>query len=214
MDKPDPNQEWVKKGDEPDRDRTPSPEEEELRSAAREAWPHALAHARRQLAGKGLGLDDAAIAREVWEGVVRSASKALKRKGFAHKAIQDMQSYLIAGFHHRFNRVLKREHRRLQAIRYVPSAADLDRIASASDTQWVSDLERAITVKEIIAHMDEWTRKVWSARQYGYSWKEIAKHLGLSEQQAKMRFRYGLEKTKNRLIEQLRVRKATPSGEH
>lgn len=211
MDKPDPYGDWAIRGDEPDRNGTVSPEEEELRNAAREAWPHVLAHARRHLAGKGLGLDETAIAREVWEGVVRSASKALKRKGFAPKAIQDMQSYLIAGFHHRFNRVLKREHKRLQTIRYVPSPADLDRIASASDTQWVSDLERAITVREIIAHMDDWTRKVWGARQYGYSWKEIAKRLGLSEEQAKKRFRYGLEKTKNRLIEHLRKREPSPS---
>jgi hypothetical protein len=39
--------------------------------------------------------------------------------------------------------------------------------------------------------MDEWTRKVWAARQYGYSWHEIAEHFGLTEPQAKLRFRYG-----------------------
>ena len=213
MDKRDPYGEWAIRGDEPGQNRTSSPEDEALQNAAREAWPHVLAHARRALAGKELGLDDTAVATEVWEGVVQAVSRALKRRGANAESIQDLKSYLIGAFHHRLNRLLKHEHRRLQAIRYVPSSADLDRIASARDAQWVSDLERAITVKEITAHMDDWTRKVWGARQYGYSWKEIAKHLGLSEQQAKMRFRYGLEKTKNRLIEQLRLRKPNSPGE-
>ncbi len=213
MDKPDPYGEWAIRGDEPDQNRTSSPEEEAVRNAAREAWPHVLAHARRELAGKGFGLDGTAVAAEVWERVVRSVSKALKRKGAGPGAIRDLQAYLMTAFRHRFNRVLKSEYRRLKTIRFVPTTAALDRMAGAQDTQWVSDLERVITVKEIVAHMDDWTRKVWAARQYGYSWKEIARHLGLSEPQAKMRFRYGLEKTRNRLIERLRRRKPGPPGE-
>jgi RNA polymerase sigma factor (sigma-70 family) len=213
MDKPDPYGEWLIRGNEPTDEKTLSPAEEDLRKAAREAWPRVLAHTRRELAGKGLGLDATALAADVWEGVFRAVSRALKRKGVGHAPIQDLPSYLIAAFHRRLNRVLKRERRRLETIRYVPSTADLDRMASARDTQWVSDLERAITVKEITGHMDEWTRKVWGARQYGYSWKEIARHLGMTEQQAKMRFRYGLEKTRDRLIELLRRGKPTPPGQ-
>jgi DNA-directed RNA polymerase specialized sigma24 family protein len=56
-------------------------------------------------------------------------------------------------------------------------------------------------VKEIAAQMDEWTRQVWEARQVGYSWKEIADHLGQNEQSTKMKFRYGLEKTRRRLAD-------------
>jgi len=110
-------------------------------------------------------------------------------------------------FHHRFNRVLKREQKRLETIELVSSTLDLERIESAQDTEWVSELERALTVKQIISHMDEWTRRVWGARQYGYSWKEISGRLGLSEQQAKMRFQRGLEKTRDRLTNLLRERK-------
>ena len=47
--------------------------------------------------------------------------------------------------------------------------------------------------------MDEWTRKVWAARQYGYSWKEIATPLGLTEHQVKLRFRYAIGKLRARL---------------
>ena len=41
--------------------------------------------------------------------------------------------------------------------------------------------------------------EVWAARQYGYSWREIAEHMGLSEHQAKLRFRYALRKLAARL---------------
>jgi RNA polymerase sigma factor (sigma-70 family) len=213
MDNPDPYGEWVIRGNEPAEQKASFPWEQALQNAAREAWPHVLAYARRELSKMGLGLDETAVAGEVWEGVVKAVSRALMRRGANVDSTQDLQPYLIRAFHHRFNRFLKPERRRLQTIRYVPSTADLDRMASARDTRWVSDLERAITVKEIIAYMDDWTRKVWGARQYGYSWKEIAKRLGLSEQQAKMRFRYGLEKTKKLVVELLRAQKPAPPDE-
>jgi len=47
--------------------------------------------------------------------------------------------------------------------------------------------------------MDEWTRKVWAARQYGYSWQEIATQLRLTEPQVKLRFRYAIGKLRARL---------------
>jgi DNA-directed RNA polymerase specialized sigma24 family protein len=77
---------------------------------------------------------------------------------------------------------------------------DFDKIATAQDTRWVSELETAIAVREIIRQMDARTRKIWQARQYGYSWKEISKWLGVTEQQAKMKFRYGLAKTRENLL--------------
>jgi len=54
-------------------------------------------------------------------------------------------------------------------------------------------------LKEAVRNMDEWTRKVWAARQYGYSWKEIATQLGLTEHQVKLRFRYAIGKLRARL---------------
>ena len=60
-------------------------------------------------------------------------------------------------------------------------------------------MEDSIQVKEVVQNMDDWTRKVWIARQYGYSWRETAEHMGLSEHQAKLRFRYALRKLAARL---------------
>jgi len=55
--------------------------------------------------------------------------------------------------------------------------------------------------------MDPWTRKVWQSRQYGYSWKEIAGWLNISEQQAKKKFEYGLEKTRQKILRLLKARR-------
>jgi len=204
--------EWVLLGIQQQRGEQPNVVDEPLLAAARQAWPHVLAHARRKLGEKGLLSDSAVFAAEVWEKVLRAIAKKRQRRPEQH-VVANLESYLIGIFHHRFNRLLEREQRRLSTIELVASTADLEKIESARNIRWVSELERAITIKQIVVHMDEWTRNVWKARQYGYSWKEISKPLGLNVQQAIMRYRYGLEKTRKRLIELLRVRKASPPAD-
>jgi hypothetical protein len=68
------------------------------------------------------------------------------------------------------------------------------------DTTWVEELEKAITVRQIANHMDGWTRKALRAKQYGYSWREIAAWSGLGEEAAKKKFEYGVEKTRQRIL--------------
>jgi len=204
--------EWVLLGIQQQRGEQPNAVDEPLLAAARQAWPHVLAHARRKLGEKGLLSDSTVFAAEVWEKVLRAIAKKRQRRPEQH-VVADLESYLIGIFHHRFNRLLEREQRRLSTIELVASTADLEKIESTRNIRWVSELERAITIKQIVVHMDEWTRNVWKARQYGYSWKEISKPLGLNVQQAIMRYRYGLEKTRKRLIELLRVRKASPPAD-
>lgn len=212
MQKPDPYGEWVLLGRKQEWAENQQPVDEELLAAARAAWPRVLAHARQELGQKGMGAEATALAAEVWEGVLNSVSKALQRKGDSRASIGDLESYLIAAFHHRFNRVLKREQKRHDTIELVSSTLDLERFENARDTRWVSDLEHAISVKQVIVHMDEWTRRVWRARQYGYSWREIAERLGLSERHVRRKFRDGLEKTRDHVIELVRKRK-TSSGD-
>ncbi len=204
--------EWVLLGIQQQSGEQSNAVDEPLLAAARQAWPHVLAHARRKLGEKGLLSDSTVFAAEVWEKVLRAIAKKRQRRPEQH-VVADLESYLIGIFHHRFNRLLEREQRRLSTIELVASTADLEKIESARNIRWVSELERTITIKQIVVHMDEWTRNVWKARQYGYSWKEISKPLGLNVQQAIMRYRYGLEKTRKRLIELLRVRKASPPAD-
>jgi RNA polymerase sigma factor (sigma-70 family) len=170
----------------------------ELIVVARRLWPRIQAHAHRKQPAKNS--DEAlAFASEVWEGVLRSVAKTIHRSNGRNWQIKNMEAYLFGAFDHRFNRALKKERRRLQAIQHLPSSRDLERLRQAHDSKAVRDLEQSIQLKEAVGNMDEWTRKVWAARQYGYSWKEIATQLGLTEPQVKLRFRYAIGKLRARL---------------
>jgi DNA-directed RNA polymerase specialized sigma24 family protein len=212
MEKPDPYGEWVLHKSKEAKGGIPHPVDEQLLAAARAAWPHVLAHAKRQLAQKNSATETEDLAAEVWEGVLKSVSKAVQRKGDSSSAIGDLESYLFAAFHHRFNRVLKIEQNRRDTIELVSSTLEFERIESAQDTTWVEELERAITIRQITNRMDGWTRKVWQAREYGYSWKEIAVWSGLNEQTAKKRFEYGLEKTRRNIVRLLKGGNPHKSG--
>jgi DNA-directed RNA polymerase specialized sigma24 family protein len=200
MEKPDPYGEWVLHQNSDASDSAVQAVDQALVAAARAAWPRVLAHARLELRSKNSEAESEALAAEVWESVLKSVAKALQRKREKGLPVANLEGYLFAAFHHRFNRFLKSEQRRNDAVELVASSMDFDQIASAHDTRWASELETAIAVKEVIRHMDGWTRKIWQARQYGYSWKEISKWLGITEQQAKMKFRYGLGKTRQSVV--------------
>src|SRR5487761_1347928 len=58
--KPDPYSDWVILGSKHGHDKPSYPIDEELLAAARQAWPHALAHARRELSDKDVGADKTA----------------------------------------------------------------------------------------------------------------------------------------------------------
>jgi DNA-directed RNA polymerase specialized sigma24 family protein len=151
MEKPDPYGEWVLFGTKQEAGEKPLPVDEELLAAAREAWPHVLAHARRELIDKESGSDRTALAADVWERVLRSVAKTRQRSRDYQPPISDLQSYLIGAFHHRFNRLLKSEHKRQETIELVASTVDLELIEGALDTEWAAELERAITLKQITA---------------------------------------------------------------
>jgi DNA-directed RNA polymerase specialized sigma24 family protein len=193
---PDPYGEWFIS-----KDKARNSVDETLLAAAREAWPRVLAHARRQLGDKHFGPEKTAFAEEVWRAVIQSVARALQRRTDHQPPIADLPSYLISAFHHRFNRALKREQKIANKIEFVPSTQDLERFQGAIDSHWVNDLERTITINEIMEHMDSWTLDAWKARELGYSWKEIAEYFGRNEQQVQMKFRYGLKKTRDRLFD-------------
>jgi RNA polymerase sigma factor (sigma-70 family) len=207
-DKLDTYGEWVLLGTKPGHDGPPLAIDKELLAAAREAWPHVLAHVRGELFDKELGPERTALAADIWDRVLRSVAKTRQRNRGHRPPISDLESYLMGVFHHRFNRLLKKEQRRAETIELVSSALDLERFEAAMDTEWAEQLERAIAVRQITDRMDPWTKKVWQGRQYGYSWKEIATWLGITEQQAKMKFQYNLEKIRQSIV--LLMRRHSP----
>src|SRR6202521_1327683 len=170
----------------------------ELVVVARRLWPRIKAHAHREQPEKN-SEEALVLATEVWESVLQSVAKTDQRSNRQNWRIMNTEAYLFGAFHHRFNRALKKERRRLQTVQHLPSNHDLECLKQAHDSKAVRDLEQSIQLKEAVRKMDEWTRKVWAARQYGYSWKEIATQLGLTEPQAKLRFRYAIGKLRARL---------------
>ena len=163
----------------------------ELAEAARRLWPAIQAHARNERHGNNHE-DAVVLATEVWEGVLQSVAKTFQRSGGKRRQIKNLDAYLFGAFHHRFNRALVKDRRTREMLEHLPSNGDLGRLRLVQSSEVQRALEQAILVKEAIENMDEWTRKIWASRQYGYSWGEIAEHFGLTEPQAKLRFRYAI----------------------
>jgi DNA-directed RNA polymerase specialized sigma24 family protein len=212
LEKPDPYGDWVLFPASEKESKKPTVSDEELIFAAREVWPRVLGYAKKELSANRLGSDTASMAAQVWERMLRSVSRTRQRYTNPRQPIADLQSYLYLAFVHRFNRAVQQEQKHGERMEFVSSSVDLERIESAQDTGWVEELERAIAVRQITDRMDPWTKKVWQARQYGYSWREIASRLGVSEPQAKMKFQYGLEKTRQSIVRLVKGAKPKRSG--
>lgn len=179
----------------------------EVIATARMVWPRVVAVVASELNREGSGREAEALAAEIWEEVLRSVAKALQRKSGSGSTVRDFEPYLLAAFHHRFHRFQKAERGRRDRFPLASASLDLGLVEGVLDTEWVLELERAITMRQITDRMDPWTKKAWQARQYGYSWKEIAAWSGLSEQAAKKKFEYGLEKTRQRILQLLKAGK-------
>ena len=121
MEKPDPYSDWVLFGTREGQGESSAPQDEELLSAARGAWPRVLTQAKRDFAVAKLGSDSDLLASQVWERVLRSVSKTRQRRNNPRPPIADLEIYLIGAFRHRFTRVLLREQRRAERIELASS---------------------------------------------------------------------------------------------
>ena len=84
-------------------------------------------------------------------------------------------------------------------FQYFASTRELELLRQAHDSRAARDIEQSVQAKEAVQNLDEWPRKVWIARKYGYSFPEIASFLGMSEAQVKLRFRYALARLREKL---------------
>jgi len=212
MERPDPYGEWVLQKVQLETGGSQAPISEEVLAAARATWPHIVIHATREFGRQGSTREAVALAADIWEAVLRSVAKAFQRKGEYASSIGDLESYLLTAFRHRFHRFLKKERGRREIFQSVSGPLDLDHLEASQDAEWVSQLERKIAIRQVTDRMDGWTKKVWQARQYGYSWKEISTWLGITEHQAKMKFQYGLEKTRANIVRSLKAPWVKKSG--
>ena len=194
MPTPEPGPEWVLSGVNP---RSDSVVESELLKAARSAWPKALAHVR-QVQSQNPFDDDGILVAEVWESVLQSVSRTLDRMNGRRGEIGDLEAYLLGSFYHRLWRALKKEQRREEMIYLVPSAQELEVLGKTSHAEQ-HDIEGTLHAQEILDRMDEWSRKVWVAREYGYTWKHIGRVLGIPGDSVMLRFRRRMKILRARL---------------
>jgi DNA-directed RNA polymerase specialized sigma24 family protein len=195
MPAPEPGPEWVLSGANP---RLDSATESELSKAARSAWPKALAHVR-QVQSRNPFDDDGILVAEVWESVLQSVSKTLDRMNGKRGEIGDLEAYLLGSFYHRLRRALKNERRREEMIHLVSSAQELELLDKTSRVVQ-DDIEGKVHAQEILDRMDEWSRKVWIAREYGYTWKHIGDLLGIPGDSVMLRFRRRMKILRDRLF--------------
>ena len=146
MEKPDPYGEWVlqKVQQETGGNKVPIPEE--VLTAARATWPRIVIHAAREFERQGSTREAVARAADIWEAVLRSVAKAFRRKGEYASAIEDLESYLLTAFHHRFHRFLKTEREHHKIFQSVSGPLNLDLLEAAQRTEWVLELERKIAL--------------------------------------------------------------------
>jgi hypothetical protein len=171
MERPDPYGEWVLQKVQQETSGNQAPIPEEVLAAARATWPRILIHATREFERQGSNLEAVALAADIWEAVLRSVARAFQRKREYASTIEDFESYLLIAFHHRLHRFLKTEQERREIFQSVSGALDLDLFETTQNADWVSELERKIAIRQVTDRMDRWTKKVWQARQYGYSWR-------------------------------------------
>ena len=171
----------------------------ELVEAARSAWPKVLAHARKELSRHGIRSDETGLVTEVWEGVLQSVSQTLERMKGRRGEITDLEAYLLGTFYHRFSRTVRKEQRRGETIALVSSVQDLEVLGAVSRADSWQDIEGDIHAQEIVQRMDSWSREVWVAREYGYSWKDIGDRLGVPGNDVMLRFRRRMSILRERL---------------
>ena len=166
---------------------------ERLLDAARIAWPNALSYAR------VVGVADCeCLATEVWEELLRSVLRTMRRRGHLQH-VADLEAYLIGAFRHRFHRELLRERHYREKVLQPESVERLENLGKIQDWKPVERLEHELQVQQTLKLLDPWTRRVWNYIKYGYSIKEIARRLDLTEFQVEFRYRRKLARLRKYL---------------
>jgi hypothetical protein len=166
--------------------------ERELLECAQRVWPIACASGRRQIDTETSAYEKDRLIHEAWEHVLFAIVRA-RGKGFLKcNDNLDLDAYLMKSFQHRLGRLMKIERRR-QRVFACADPHMLEMLAPASN-EVETNIYRQLQVQEVVAKMDGWTREVWGYLLGGSSWASIANRFGMNKAQAKMRYRYYLDK--------------------
>src|SRR5208337_4356087 len=108
-------------------------------------------------------------------------------------------AYLFAIFSYRLNRYLAQERKRRQIIEFVPGGNDLEDLEGVKDTSSVEKIESGIALQEALSRMDDSFRAMAWCYSHDYSWEQIGTLFGVTKEQARKRFEYGIRKLRKML---------------
>ncbi len=179
--------------------RAPTEHEARLLDASRRLWDTAVSFTKNKLAEISEPEADAhALTTQLWEEVLLSVLGTMDKLGATR--IADLDAYLFAIFRNRLNRHLAAQRKRRRIVESMPSLEDLAKLDQALDVSWVRRLDSEILLRQGLARMDEVFRATAWWRTQGYSWNEVGRMLGLTKEQARKRFEYGLRKLRKLLL--------------
>jgi DNA-directed RNA polymerase specialized sigma24 family protein len=178
--------------------REPTEHEARLLEASRCLWAAALTAVTSQIsATPSLAADPKSITSGCWEEALFSTLRTMDKLRAVH--ISDLDSYLFAIFTYRLNRYLARERKRQRIIEFVPESDDLAEAEGAKDRSWIEKIESRIALQEALARTDDWFRvTAWCYCHY-FSWEQIGALFGLTKEQTRKRFEYGIRKLRRLL---------------
>lgn len=169
------------------KDQRGQPLHAEVLAAAERIWPRVLALTR-------FSLNDVSRAAEILEKIAAAVSRALWRRR-SDPAVRDVDSYLLYAFARKLHKIAVKE-RRLQS----GHSSDMLAYLAEATGRTLQDLEAEIQMRELMSFMDDRTRRMFSLRLQGYSWKEIAQRLGLKNRHsAEVQFNKGCRAARQRM---------------
>ncbi|MCI0724783.1 MAG: hypothetical protein L0338_38340 [Acidobacteria bacterium] len=159
-----------------------------LLRAAKEVWPRAFELVRN-------GLHDEPRTAELLEHVVHRIAEA-QRSGKLPSELNPVQPLLLARFHQRLINQIRRERR----IAYVGTVLELDNLhAAPAATQDLHTLLRSILIAEILALVDQHSRRLMVLRLLDHKWSAIGRLVGAKTGTVRERYRVALNRLRERL---------------
>jgi DNA-directed RNA polymerase specialized sigma24 family protein len=182
---------WIRGQDELGR-----PIDADIVAAAKRNWTRVLTYAesRRQ---------DGSIAAEALEYAVQSLALLKERHPRARARIRNLDYYIFWAAVHRLDRLARVE----PEIEYLGSLDDLNPLSRTQDSDLARQIEKDLVVNEVVGYMNEQTRYLFSLRQMGYSWGEIAEGMDSTAHNAESLFSKGLEKARRRILGRARMKR-------
>jgi DNA-directed RNA polymerase specialized sigma24 family protein len=156
------------------------PIDPQVRAVAERLWPWAWNYV-------GAHLADYACAAELAEQVAYRISRHLEKHPGRVRS--------MAGLYYTATSNLVKTVKAHQGrIDYRGLAQDLDLLAGAQETDWQDEVELWILAEEIGQHFEAEIQEMFYLRLLEWGWEDIGKQLGLTADQARLRYRRALEK--------------------